>query len=496
MALNFNTINSYLALPEGLYTRTTPEKSTDPTVKLWNEELALSLGFSPTEEEKKGVFSGNEIALNSTPIAQAYAGHQFGHFNVLGDGRAILLGEQLTQQSKRVDVQLKGSGRTVYSRRGDGRATLYSMLREYLISEAMYALKIPTSRSLCVLSSGDSVVRESIQPGGILTRIASSHIRVGTFEFVYRTQGKQALEKLADYAIERHYPALKTGSSDKENLYFRFFKQVMLQQIKTVVHWLRVGFIHGVMNTDNITISGETIDYGPCAFMNKYDPRTVFSSIDTQGRYAFGNQGRILLWNLARLAECLLPLFNSDSDQALEMGQKAIDSYEGLYRTEYESMMFKKIGLNIEPSDVTKEEIVLVQSFLNWMESSQSDYTMTFINLEHELQASNLTRSFDRDSLSATSLAELDQLLEQWKLRIGSNKKAAVELMQVTNPRIIPRNHQVETALNKAAKEDCYQVFHQLLNAFKNPYDIISRDHELQDPPQQGDQGYQTFCGT
>jgi uncharacterized protein YdiU (UPF0061 family) len=483
-----NSKLTYLKLPKELYSKVLPTQVHKPKVALWNQDLANELGLSYSVDRVAAIFSGNEVEQGSTPIAQAYAGHQFGHFSILGDGRAILLGEQIDTKGNRVDVQLKGAGPTPYSRRGDGRGTLYSMLREYIISESMHALGIPTSRSLAVVSTGENVHREQIQKGAVLTRVASSHLRIGTFEFVARTQSIKEVKQLADYAIERHYPTLLKD----ENPYVSFFKAVMSKQIDTVAGWLRVGFIHGVMNTDNITISGETIDYGPCAFMNGYDEHTVFSSIDTQARYAFGNQGRILLWNLARLAETLLPLFAEDQEKALAIGQEGIDSYESSYLKAYNSMLTKKLGL----TNIQENDQALVAAFMEWMQDTKADYTNSFLSLESELVGGQSAVKFIKSDYSSEQVTRLNSFLSNWLDRVASDPEKAVTVMQSVNPRVIPRNVKVESAITNAANNDDFSEFDVLLKAVTSPYDNNFSRSELQETSPNDDTNYQTFCGT
>ena len=480
--LNFNFKTTYLNLSEKLFSKVLPSKVAAPKLLLWNDQLATELGIIKNEQGALAYLSGNQVVENSTPIAQAYAGHQFGHFNILGDGRAILLGEHITPQEKIVDVQLKGAGQTPYSRRGDGKATLYSMLREYLISEAMHHVGISSSRSLAVIARGEKLRRDTIQGGAVLTRVAASHIRVGTFEFARRALTIAEFKEFTSYAIERHYPELL----GHENPPLAFFKKVMHVQISTVCNWLRVGFIHGVMNTDNTSISGETFDYGPCAFMNEYDPKTVFSSIDTQGRYAFGNQSRIILWNLARFAESLLPLFDSDETKALEKAQAAIDEFGKLYDEAYLKMMRKKLGWIGEEDD----DVAIIQELLAWMQINNADYTNTFLYLE-----SHLTK--EEVSFDATVYQNgLDDILKNWKARCVQkvNSSAdAIALMKENNPRIIPRNHLVEKALRTAEGGD-FSFFNLFLKALQSPYDAAPLEFQL--VPSDFDENYKTFCGT
>ena len=479
MKIKFDT--SYTTLPNVFFKTVQPTPVKKPNLILWNEDLAKELGITElSDSEKAEVFSGNTIVLESSPIAQAYAGHQFGNFTMLGDGRAILLGEVLSPKGERMDVQLKGSGRTPFSRGGDGRATLSSMLREYIISEAMYNLCIPTTRSLAVVETGDFVYRETKQTGGVLTRIAKSHIRVGSFEYAYQYTTENDLKAYNDYVIQRHYPECNT----KENPILEFFNIVIRNQLDLVVNWLRVGFIHGVMNTDNMSISGETIDYGPCAFMNAYSPKTVFSSIDSGGRYAFGNQPSIAHWNLACLANSLLPLIDKDVNLAVEKVRQSLDGYSDLFTQKYWDMMAKKIGFPVSG----EEEISLINELLEWMEKNKADYTNTFIELEKSENA----------NLGIYS----DPFFIDWKLRVvqlrtkkGVSEKISSLLMTENNPYVIPRNHKVELALEHARSGD-YSVLLELVDLLKNPY-LRRKDLDIQtEIPLGGDLGYRTFCGT
>ena len=364
---------TYLSLDEIFYSLQTPEKVKEPSIFCYNKELAKKLNIRLSENEIVDYFSGNKIIPNTKPFAQAYAGHQFGYFTILGDGRAIILGE-IRFKDKLYDIQLKGSGRTPYSRGGDGRATLPTMLREYMISEAMYNLKIPTTRSLCVIETKDKVIREIEQPGAVLTRIAQSHIRVGSFEYA-AFKGIKQLNQLLTYTIERHYPELKNDNNPAQSL----LKKVMDKQIKLIVEWLRVGFIHGVMNTDNTSISGETIDYGPCAFMNSFDEKTVYSSIDTQGRYSFGNQANIIKWNIVKLAEALLPLICENEEESTEIAQEIINGFDEKYQNAYITMMSKKFGLLSKQGG----DLQLINELLTLMRKYRRDYTNTFFELSN-----------------------------------------------------------------------------------------------------------------
>ena len=340
----FNFSNTYIKLPKELYSCELPAKSKNSELVCFNKNLAIDLDLDFYDLNPQNIaefLSGHSLPRGAEPIAQAYAGHQFGHFNMLGDGRAILLGEHLNTKNQRFDIQLKGSGETAYSRRGDGKATLSAMLREYLISEAMHHFNISSTRSLAVVSTGEKVIREQIHQGAILTRIAKSHIRVGTFEFVARFQGKEMLKTFCDYTIERHYPEV----ANTENKYLEFFIKVVDRQISLIVDWMRVGFIHGVMNTDNTSICGETIDYGPCAFMNAYNPRTVYSSIDHQSRYAYFNQPAVIQWNLSVFASALIPLIDENTDKAIEQLKHILNQFSDKYTQAYQQMMLAKIGI-------------------------------------------------------------------------------------------------------------------------------------------------------
>jgi len=480
--IGFRFDNSYSRLPESFYTKTRPTKVSAPNVVLCNHVLAASLGLdfsSLAADDAAQVFSGNVLPEAAEPLAQAYAGHQFGHFNMLGDGRAHLLGEHLTPDGQRFDIQFKGSGQTPYSRRGDGRAALGPMLREYIISEAMYALGIPTTRSLAVVITGEPVLRDSVLQGAILTRVASSHLRVGTFGYIAAREDSNGLKQLADYAIDRHYPQLQKSQEP----YRDFLNAVIERQAALVAAWMQVGFIHGVMNTDNMTISGETIDYGPCAFMDRYDPQTVFSSIDRNGRYAFGNQPAIAQWNLARFAETLLPLLHEDMEEAITHAEASIERFGSIFKHEWLSRMRKKLGLFGEEEG----DLALVQSLLAWMQTQQADYTNTF----HELGAELPNRDMYRD-------AAFEAWRQQWQARRARNSKPLESsqcLMRAHNPAIIPRNHQVEAAL-AAAEEGDFSAVKRLLSALENPYESALKNEEYSSPPPAGSPIYQTFCGT
>jgi uncharacterized protein YdiU (UPF0061 family) len=465
-------------LPQNLYSVQAPKPVSNPELVLYNEALANELGVAKhfNEEQKTLAYlSGNETVAGSQPISQAYAGHQFGHFTRLGDGRAVLLGEMETPQGW-YDLQLKGSGQTPYSRRGDGRATFYSMLREYLISEAMHALQIPTSRSLAVVKTGEKVYREQIQEGAVLSRVAKSHIRVGTFEYARFFGAAGNLEALLQYTIQRHYPELL----DYQNWALALLEQVMHKQKDLIVHWLRVGFIHGVMNTDNMTISGETIDYGPCAFMNAYHPNTVFSSIDTQGRYAFANQPNIAYWNLSVFANALLPLIDQDEEAASEKAQAVLNHFPEDFSRAYVKMMGNKFGI-VNPIE---EDGDLVKECMGLLMKQEVDYTNFFTELR---RGGELMKALRQEEAFKTWYSKW----EKARLRDASLAESEALMIQ-TNPVIIPRNHMVEEVLESAVLGNM-RPFHTFLEELASPYDDALTPQVV---PVNFDTSYQTFCGT
>ena len=473
--INFD--NQYTKLPDTFYQLVTPTPIVHPKMHLWNDDLAHKLGINITDEAKADYFSGNKTFEKSSPLAMAYAGHQFGHFTMLGDGRAILLGDVTTDEGKTVDIQLKGSGITPFSRRGDGRGTLSSMLREYLISEAMHALHIPTSRSLAVVGSNEKIIRQFVDEKAVLTRTASSFIRVGTFEYAANFQDKESLQSLFDFTLQRHYPQLLS----EENPAMSFLQTVIKQQVKLVVHWMRVGFIHGVMNTDNITVSGETIDYGPCAFMNVYHPQTVFSSIDENGRYSFGNQASINLWNMSCLAGTLLPLIDANEKIAIDSAEQMLNTYPALFKQEYNEMMANKIGFTQAHEEVNQ----LVHNLLELMQSNQLDYTNTFLYLSDD---------YTEDKAKY-------QVLDLWKTtwtkalaNENISMEAAKKSMRKVNPFVIPRNNLVENALREVREKNDFSAYKQLQQILSTPYDRKSIDNKYLQS--EDDFGYQTFCGT
>jgi uncharacterized protein YdiU (UPF0061 family) len=480
----WNLDNSYARLSKSFFSSLNPTPVSSPKLMILNHPLAISLGLNVQalqSDDGINMFAGNKVPEGASPLAQAYAGHQFGHFTMLGDGRALLLGEQMTPEGDRVDIQLKGSGRTPYSRGGDGRAALGPMLREYIISEAMHGLGIPTTRSLAVVTTGEQVIRELDQPGAILTRVAASHIRVGTFQYAAKWCSVQELQALADYTLERHFSEIK----DDENKYLSLLQEVIKGQASLIAKWQLVGFIHGVMNTDNMTISGETIDYGPCAFMDIYDPKTVFSSIDHRGRYAYGNQPPIGAWNLARLAETLLPLLHDNEEQAIKMAEDAISDFGDLYHRNWLTGMREKLGIFNEEL----EDESLIESLLGMMHKYHADYTNTFRAL-----------SFDnRLDIELFNTAEFTKWHELWQARLGrqqESKTSSQQLMQSRNPAVIPRNHRVEEALEAAAKHEDYSVMEKLLNVLSSPYKYCPNHAEYSKLPAVSKRPYRTFCGT
>ena len=481
MTIGWHFDNTYSKLSNTFKEDIKPTPVHDPELIILNKKLAkdLNLDFSKIDkEELSKIFSGNSLPKGSTTIAQAYAGHQFGHFTMLGDGRAIMLGEHLTNKNSRFDIQFKGSGRTSFSRSGDGRAVLGPMLREYIISEAIHALNIPTTRSLAVVKTGEKIVRENLLPGAILTRVASSHIRVGTFQYIAAKQNIDDLNTLVNYTIQRHYPEIESSKNKALDL----LNLVMERQCKLVVNWMRVGFIHGVMNTDNMTISGETIDYGPCAFMDFYNPKTVFSSIDKLGRYSFSNQPPITKWNLARLAECLIPLIDKNEDTAIKIATETIDNFQNIYENKWLNMMRDKLGL----FGKDKNDIKLINHLLRWMESNQADYTNTFCHLMN-VNSNNDSKYKDKNFIN---------WFQQWESRVlvnnGSTEKS-INLMKKNNPTVVPRNHKVEEAL-EAANNDDLSLTKKLLSILNKPYDNQNDIENYQSPSNNNE--YQTFCGT
>ena len=479
----FQLERTYSKLPGVFFSKLSPTPVSNPEILLFNQKLAEEIGLDLSvlsEEERTQLLSGNLVPKGIEPFAQAYAGHQFGNFTMLGDGRALMLGEHLTPSGQRLDLQFKGSGRTPYSRGGDGRAALGPMLREYLISEAMHALGIPTTRSLAVVATGESVYRESELPGAILTRTAGSHIRVGTFEFASLHEDKAMTQALLDYLIDRHFPEIR----EEENKALSVLRAAIDQQIDLITHWMRVGFIHGVMNTDNMALSGETIDYGPCAFMDVFSPDTVFSSIDHRGRYAFANQPYVAQWNLARLAESLLPLIHDERQDAIAGAEESLNAFEPAYKDKWLAMMGTKLGL----AEAGKQDERLVTDLLDWMHSSGADYTNTFRDLGRQVLPEN--QPYQSETFETWH--------RRWQERLGGEGRSldsSLSLMRSVNPVVIPRNHKVEEAL-QAGEEGNLNPFRNLLKALESPYEEADHLAPYQVPPKPSEKVHQTFCGT
>ena len=480
----WNLDNSYTKLPEIYYRKVYPTPVRSPYMIILNDKLAEYLGLDVNElNSREGVNNlvGNVLPEGSIPIAQAYAGHQFAYFTMLGDGRAILLGEQITPANERYDIQLKGSGITPFSRRGDGRAALGPMLREYIISEAMHSLNIPTTRSLSVVETGEPVYRETLLKGAVLTRVASSHIRVGTFQYAANWGTTDNIKSLADYCIKRHFPYI----SSKKDKYLLLLEEIIKKQASLIAKWQLVGFIHGVMNTDNMAISGETIDYGPCAFMDTYNPDTVFSSIDTNGRYAYKNQPSIGEWNLLRLAESFIPILHDEEENAMKMAQDAVAKFNSLFIKDYYKGMRSKIGLFNED----ERDISLIDNLLSLMHSNGADYTITFNSLtENKLEDTVLNGN-----------AEFINWYNTWQSKLASqpySREEVKKLMRGSNPSIIPRNHLVEDALKEAVNNGNYSVMNYLLEALSNPFEYNKDYLEYMKLPPSTTCPYRTYCGT
>ena len=480
--------NSYARLPEAFFAAAEPTPVSAPSMIRINHRLATELGIDVEwleSSEGHAVLSGNKLADGSEPLAMAYSGHQFGGFSPqLGDGRAILLGEVLGNGGVRYDVQLKGSGPTPFSRRGDGRSALGPVLREYIVSEAMAALGVPTTRALAAVASGEKVLREGLVPGGVFTRVARSHIRIGTFQWFLARQDHENLKVLADYVIARHYP----DAQQEKNPYFALLEGVVERQANLIAHWMQLGFIHGVMNTDNMNVSGETIDYGPCAFMDVYDPAKKFSSIDHQGRYAFSNQGPIGLWNLTRFAETLLPLFDEDSKKSVQMAEGALERFFDLQQTALERRLTAKIGL----SDGRLGDWEMAKALMTAMAEGDADFTLVFRHLSVALESGNdeaVTRLFNCP-------VEITGWLERWRTRLnGSDRDEALTLMRRSNPVIIPRNHRIEEAIQAGNAGD-FEPFHRLNDALQHPFDPKLEFAEYESAPTPAEVVKATFCGT
>src|ERR1700722_19469725 len=492
MTVHFPFQNTYAALPANFFARVAPTPVTAPRLIKLNRPLAVQLGLDPDlldSPEGAEILAGKRIPDGADPIAMAYAGHQFGHFvPQLGDGRAILLGEVIDADGVRRDIQLKGSGPTPFSRRGDGRAALGPVLREYIVSEAMAALGIPTTRSLAAVMTGENVLRETALPGAVLTRVASSHIRVGTFQYFAAREDTEGVRRLADHVIARHYPQ----AANTERPYHALLEAVIARQADLVARWLLVGFIHGVMNTDNSSISGETIDYGPCAFMDHYDPGQVFSSIDEQGRYAYANQPRIALWNLTRLAECLLPLLSDVQDNAIEEAQAALGTFIETFDSAYQAGLRSKLGLFTARDD----DRVLAQDLLDAMAKNQADFTLTFRRLSNA--ALDPAQDGDVRKLFADPDA-YDEWAVRWRQRLGEEPQdagARQAAMRAVNPAFIPRNHRVEAVIEAAVNRDDFALFEELLVVLSKPYEDQPAYAGYAEPPEPHQRVLQTFCGT
>jgi len=486
MSTRFSFDNSYARLPERFYIRQEPIAVAAPRLVFFNASLAEALGLDAAAlagAEGAAIFAGNLVPDGAEPLAMAYAGHQFGGFSPrLGDGRALLLGEVIGRDGQRRDIHLKGSGRTLFSRGGDGRAVLGPMLREAIISEAMAALGVPTTRALAVAMTGEAVLREKLQPGAVLTRVAASHIRVGSFQYFAAQEDQEALKLLADFAIARH----DAPAAAAENPYAALLSGVIARQARLVAQWLHIGFIHGVMNTDNMTISGETIDYGPCAFMDAYDPATVLSSIDHGGRYAYANQPRMAQWNLARLAEALLPLLAEQEEAALEIAQAGLGAFAPAFEAAYYDGFARKIGIAAR----APEDTALIEDLLRHMAEQGADFTLTFRALAAaaEGDASAARAQF-------TDPAAFDGWAEGWRARI-TREEAPAGLMRATNPAFIPRNHLVEAAIRAAEDRDDFRPFEALMAVLARPFEDQPEGAAYASPPKPEERVLATFCGT
>ncbi|HEX3983246.1 MAG TPA: YdiU family protein [Acidisoma sp.] len=490
MAVHIPFDNTYARLPERFYVRTNPVPVVAPALIRVNHALARELGIEPAAlESPEGVaiLSGNAVAEGSEPLSQAYAGHQFGGFSPqLGDGRAILLGEVVGAHGRR-DIQLKGSGPTPFSRRGDGRAALGPVLREYVVSEAMAALGLPTTRALAAVTTGEPVRRERLIPGAIFTRVAASHLRVGTFQYFAAQGDAEALKTLADYAIARHYPA----AAEAEKPYRAFLEAVTLAQADLIARWLHIGFIHGVMNTDNTTVSGETIDFGPCAFMDEYDSRRVLSSIDYQGRYAYGNQPNIGFWNLTRLAEAMLPLLGTDEDSGVAEAKAALELYVPRFQSAYDDGLCRKIGL----SPGVEAHVSCAHALLTLMGEHNADFTLTFRALGDAV----LGEDAGLRAIFGENAGALDIWLPRWRSHLAAEDQGPAELrdaMRATNPAFIPRNHQMERVITAAVEERDFAPFERFLAVLAKPYEDQPGQEEYTLPPNPEERVLQTFCGT
>lgn len=483
--------NSYALQMEGFYVPWEGVKVPQPEIIIFNDDLAIELGLDVEDlycKEGAAFFAGNEMPLGASPLAQVYAGHQFGGFSPqLGDGRALLVGEIIDKRNKRFDIQLKGSGQTPFSRRGDGKAVVGPVLREYLMGEAMHALGIPTTRALAAVTTGEKIVRDGFEPGSILTRVASSHLRVGTFQFFAARQDTEKVKQLADYAIHRHYKEVE----NHENKYLELLKSVILSQAKLVAKWMSVGFVHGVMNTDNMTISGETIDYGPCAFIDTYKADAVFSSIDEQGRYAYGNQPNIAQWNLARFAETLINLIDIDNnDNAIKLATEALNEFPLLYQDYWLVEMRAKLGFEV----IKDRDLDLANELYQAIDGQSVDHTKLFRNLADAVRGDEKPIFDMLDDATA-----FENWFKKWMDRLSQNKSDLNKVsngMDQVNPVYIPRNHKVEEALQAASKKADYAPFKKLLGILMKPYERKEGMEEYEEPAPKDDGPYVTFCGT
>ncbi len=483
--------NSYARLPEVFHRPAKPAAARAPKLIRFNHALAKSLGLDLADAEDTRlaqVFSGQILPVGAEPIAQAYSGHQFGHFNPqLGDGRALLLGEVVSPQGQRFDIQLKGSGPTAFSRRGDGLAALGPVLREYIVSEAFAALGVPATRALAAVATGEQVVRETMMPGAVFTRVASSHIRVGTFQFFAAEGNTEAVRTLADHVIDRHFPEAHSAKAP----YLAMLSLISERQAKLVARWLSIGFIHGVMNTDNMAVSGETIDFGPCAFLDEYDPRKVFSSIDQRGRYAYSNQPGIAQWNIARLAECLLSLIDADEEKAVEAANGVLKEFGDIFQAEWLSLFGQKLGLS---GDTSEGDRALISDLLELMHKGEADFTLIFRAL------GKLAGGADAAPFTAlfASREGLDDWLSRWRSRLAESSRQPAEIqtaMEAINPVLIARNHRIEEAIAAAVYGD-YSFFHRLVDALATPYVDDPETAYLRVPPTPEERVTRTFCGT
>ena len=487
----FQFDNTYVNLPTNFYQKINPVPVKKPLLLKLNHELSNYFNLDIDSLKSNlgiSILSGNKVPANTTPLAMVYAGHQFGNFvTQLGDGRAVLLGEIIAKNGKRYDLQLKGSGQTIFSRQGDGRSPLGPVIREYIISEAMHYLGIPSTRSLSIISTGEVVERERVEPGGILVRISSSHIRIGTFEFFRARKDLVSVKKLADYTIKRHFPEILSS----KNKYKLFLDKIIESQAKLVAQWMNVGFIHGVMNTDNTSISGQTIDYGPCAFMNNFDPNTVYSFIDVYGRYSYGNQPKIMLWNLSKFAECISFLINENNEEANKVILNSLSKFSQLFDKFWIKAISEKLGL----FESLQENRELIEKFLTIMFEQKTDFTLTFRKLSESLENQEKKMNF-------FSLFKNEKLItnwhNNWMERLNKEKSSKEKIsnkMKNKNPLVIPRNHLVEKAINKAVEKCDFSMVNDLVEVLKKPFET-NKKINLFEPPKPGEDIKNTFCGT